>query len=434
MIPRLQADSALDPDFQAYLNALESSGFRGEIRRDYARRLLSGTDNSIYQLLPQAVLEPMDHADVVRAMRLLGEERFRSVTVSPRGGGTGTNAQSLTRGLVLDLSRHFTGVGEPNLDEGWVEVEPGVVLDALNDALRPAGRFFAPTLSPSDRATIGGMIATDAAGKGSRIYGKTGQHVVELTVVLQGGDTWTLRAVSDGEMRYLAERNDEVGRICRAIVKVIGNNEGLIAERFPELTRYMTGYNLAMVREVREGESSSGGPAVWWNLPMLLAGSEGTLGVVTRARLRILPLPKHKRVVALGYGSFDDALTAGELIERHDPLAIETMDDTLLDLARGDEAWTLAAPVLEASSNGAKRADLRVVNLVEFAGDDEASVHAAAERLAEEAKQRAGRPHQPISAAIAVDRDRQAALWNLRKRAVGMLGRLPGARKPVAFV
>lgn len=438
MIPRLPPNHPPDSAYQAYLDALRAAGFRGEIHCDLARRVLAGTDNSIYQFLPQAVLEPVDQDDVVRVMRLLDEPRFHAIAISPRGGGTGTNAQSLTDGVVLDLSRHMTGIGEANPEAGWVDVEPGVVLDALNDALRPSGRFFAPTLSPSDRATIGGMIATDAAGKGSRIYGKTGQHVIELDVVLMGGQIWTFGTTTDRELRALARRDDAVGRIHRTILETIDEHLELIDERFPDLTRYMTGYNLARVRQTGNGAAAELGAdaGATWNLPMLLAGSEGTLGVATRARLRTLALPKHRRIVALAYGAFDDALTAGELIERHDPLAIETMDETLLDLARGDEAWGLAGPVLRPPVGSASRAavELRAVNLVEFVGDDEQAVHGRAERLAAEVNDNAGEAGRPIFASIAVERDQQAALWNLRKRAVGMLGRLPGARKPVAFV
>src|SRR5690606_19779476 len=117
----------------------------------------------------------------------LGEERFRSVRVSPRGGGTGTNGQSLCDGIMVDVSRHLRAIVEVDLARGIVVVEPGVVLDQLNAQLAPHGVCFAPTLSPSSRATLGGMIATDASGKGSRIHGKTSEHVEGLRCVLLGG-------------------------------------------------------------------------------------------------------------------------------------------------------------------------------------------------------------------------------------------------------
>src|SRR5690606_13719513 len=190
MIPILDADESLAPGYADYLEALRDSGFEGEISTDYATRLVTATDNSVYQVVPQAVVFPKHARDVSRVAKLLAAPRFRHVKLSPRGGGTGTNGQSLCDGVICDLSRHMNGIVELDLDAATVTVEPGVVLDQLNAYLRPHGVFFAPNLSPSNRATIGGMIATDACGKGSRIYGKTSNHVLELSVVLANGESF----------------------------------------------------------------------------------------------------------------------------------------------------------------------------------------------------------------------------------------------------
>lgn len=120
------------------------------------------------------------------------------VTFSARGGGTGTNGQSLTHGLILDVSRYMNRVLEVNPEQGWVRVEAGVVKDALNDALRPHGYFFSPDLSTSNRATIGGMINTDASGAGSLVYGKTSDHVLALRSVLIDGSVFDTRPLDAG--------------------------------------------------------------------------------------------------------------------------------------------------------------------------------------------------------------------------------------------
>ena len=137
---------------------------------------------------------------------------FREITLTARGGGTGTNGQSLTAGLIVDLGRHMTRIGGRDGDR--VEVEPGVVLDQLNAHLAPQGVFFAPNLSPSSRATIGGMIATDASGQGSRVYGKTSQHVAAIEVVLV--DRKDLPSAGAGETPIVAVAPAIAGAIFAA--------------------------------------------------------------------------------------------------------------------------------------------------------------------------------------------------------------------------
>ena len=196
VLPRLDALAGVDPKAADFVSALGRAGFAGELRTDYATRLSAATDNSIYQVLPAAVVFPRTTADVSLAMRLLDEERFHVVTLTARGGGTGTNGQALTAGVVMDLSRHMAKILSLDLQAGHVSVQPGVVLDDLNAFLKPHGVFFAPNLSPSNRATLGGMIATDASGEGSRVHGKTAEHVLDLEVVLRGGIVHTTERVA----------------------------------------------------------------------------------------------------------------------------------------------------------------------------------------------------------------------------------------------
>jgi len=187
VLPRLDPLASVDPGVAAFAASLQRDGFGGEIRTDYATRLSAATDNSIYQLLPAAVVFPRSTADVALALRLIDEPRFHGVALTARGGGTGTNGQALTAGIVMDLSRHMAKILTLDLAAGFVRVQPGVVLDDLNAFLRPHGVYFAANLSPSNRATLGGMVATDASGEGSRRHGKTSQHVLDLEVALRGG-------------------------------------------------------------------------------------------------------------------------------------------------------------------------------------------------------------------------------------------------------
>ena len=198
MIPRLPPIEAPAAAYLAFLGALRDAGFEGDLSAGDADRAVFATDNSVYELVPQAVAFPRGTEDLARIMRLLAEPRFAGVKVAPRGGGTGTNGQSLTDGLVVDVSRHMNRILEINPAEGWARVEAGVVKDQLNAALVSHGLFFAPELSTSNRATIGGMVSTDACGQGSCLYGKTRDHVLELKTVLTDGTAWTSRPLDDG--------------------------------------------------------------------------------------------------------------------------------------------------------------------------------------------------------------------------------------------
>jgi FAD/FMN-containing dehydrogenase len=245
MIPALRpAAGERDSLTAEFLAELVLRGFEGEIAQGHADRTVFATDNSIYQVAPQAVVFPRHETDVVRVAKLAGEERFRTVKFAPRGGGTGTNGQSLTDGIAVDLSRHMNGVLEVNADEGWARVQAGVVKDQLNAAVAEHGLFFAPELSPSNRATIGGMVATDASGQGSVLYGKTRDHVLELSAVFLDGTPWRSRPLTAAELVIAKGRTDRVGHVLRVLDRIREHDAGLIEERFPKLNRCVTGYDL----------------------------------------------------------------------------------------------------------------------------------------------------------------------------------------------
>lgn len=155
MIPQISQAPGVIQLVLDFLEALKSNGFTGDVTTTYADRLTMATDNSVYQLLPDAVLFPIATSDVALIARLAGQERFKTLVFTPRGGGTGTNGQSLNRGIVVDMSRHMNRILDINLEQGWVKVEAGVIKDQLNDYLRPFGFFFSPELSTSNRATLG---------------------------------------------------------------------------------------------------------------------------------------------------------------------------------------------------------------------------------------------------------------------------------------
>jgi FAD/FMN-containing dehydrogenase/Fe-S oxidoreductase len=420
MIPTLAPDALIPELYREFLEQLAAKGFSGEIRTDYATRLVTATDNSVYQLLPVGVIFPKHEGDVALALQLAHTETFRDVKLSPRGGGTGTNGQALCDGIIIDLSRHLRSILELNLEQGWVRVQPGVVLDQLNDHLRPHGVFFAPNLSPSSRATLGGMINTDACGKGSRIYGKTSNHLIELRTVLLDGSSLVSSRMSRQELELSKAKPGLVGEVHRVVDAVVTSRRGTIAKQFPRLARFLTGYNLAHVYD----------EAGYFNLNFILAGSEGTLAVVTEAKLQLTRIPKHKQLFAVRYADFDAALRAANALVRSDPGAIETVDSTIVGLARGDVIWHSVSHLLEASDEP----PLAAVNLVEFESDDAELVARKARELAGALDAECGQDGKATGYTIATQPHDIAALWALRKKGVGLLGNQAGERRPVPFV
>ncbi len=172
----------------SYFDSLKSHGFSGELASDTASRIACSTDNSIYQIMPQAVVYPRCGSDIDLLVQVAQEEAFSSLRFYPRGGGTSTNGQSLGTGVIVDTSRFMQNVLSFDQAKGLVRVEPGLVRDKLIDFLKPHGRFFAPHVSTTSRATLGGMTSNDSSGKGSVVYGKTSDHVHSIEFVLPNGE------------------------------------------------------------------------------------------------------------------------------------------------------------------------------------------------------------------------------------------------------
>ncbi|WP_089678269.1 FAD-binding and (Fe-S)-binding domain-containing protein [Halomonas shengliensis] len=432
MIARLDtADAATAPSPDApylrFLEALKAAGFEGEIAPDYAARTVLATDNSLYQRLPQAVLYPRHGEDLQRIAHLAGQVEHRRVVLTPRGGGTGTNGQSLTDGLVVDVSRHMNRILEIDVEHRRVRVQAGVVKDQLNAALKPHGLFFAPELSTSNRATIGGMISTDASGQGSCEYGKTRDHVLELSTLLLGGERLVSRPLDEDELETLCARDDATGRVVRTAREIIDTQAERIAATFPPLNRCLTGYDLAHLRTA-EGRL---------DLNSLLCGAEGSLGLLDEAVLKVLPIPKHSTLVNVRYPGFMDALADAKALMGSDgsskdqpqaqPTSIETVDDKVLMLAMQDFVWDSVAEFFPEGDT-----PVRGINLVEFNDDDPERL---AERVAAFCRHlESDRGVERLGFTLAEGRAAIQRVYAMRKRAVGLLGNVSGERRPLPFV
>ncbi len=415
MIPRLDHREAVSDTAQNYVQALHALGFEGDIHCDDATRAVLATDNSIYQIYPQVVVFPENHNDLIRIARASHDY---DVTLYPRGGGTGTNAQSLGAGVVVDTSKHMNKILEVNVDERWARVQCGVVKDQLNAEIRQHGLFFAPDLSTSNRATVGGMINTDASGQGSVKYGKTRDHVLNLKAVLLTGETLETAVLTNSELDQLSKTSTEF-RIGSALRALHDTNKDAIESSFPKLNRCLTGYDLKNVR-TDEGKI---------DLNAVLCGSEGTLAFISEAKINLEPLPSEVALVAVQYESFMDALFDAQELMKHGATSIETVDSKVLNLAMNDFVWDSIEEYFPASKKS-----LQGINLVEFTCSDARELAAKVDRISLYLDGIAASNGRSFAHSIARGRSQVSHVWAMRKRAVGLLGGVEGAKKPVAFV
>ncbi|RZL96367.1 MAG: FAD-binding oxidoreductase [Variovorax sp.] len=419
MIPSLKPQDLPAALYSDFLSELRLRGFEGDMTQSRSDRTVFATDNSIYQVPPQAVVFPRNELDVIRVAKLANEPRFKGVSFSPRGGGTGTNGQSLTSGIAVDLPRHMNKILEINAGEGWARVQAGVVKDQLNDAVREFGLFFAPELSPSNRATIGGMIATDASGQGSVLYGKTRDHVLELSTVLLDGTPWHSRPLNATEFDSVKRREDRVGAIHRLLDRIRVDDAALIEERFPKLNRCVTGYDLVHLCDHCGN----------FNLSSVLCGAEGSLAFVTEAKINLVRIPHCTALVNIRYSSFDAALRDAGALMKLEAASSETVDAKVLALAREDAVWLAVKEYFPDDPEGPSQG----VNLVEFLAEDEAALAEKLARVeAELGSGMAGSGRRGYT--IAHGEAAASALWTMRKKSVGLLGNMQGERRPVPFV
>jgi FAD/FMN-containing dehydrogenase/Fe-S oxidoreductase len=418
-LPLLVPQGALNQDVQEYIVELESSAYAGDIEVSYSSRLAVATDNSIYQQLPQAVLHPKSTEDLSLIAKVANA--WPKVTFSARGGGTGTNGQSLTPGIVVDTSRYMNKIVAHNIQEGWVKVQAGVIKDALNDFLRPHGYFFSPDLSTSNRATVGGMISTDASGQGSLVYGKTSDHVLALTSVLANGDVINTAPMPIEDAKARAEKNDTLGIILQQILQTCVQKREQIIAKFPRLNRFLTGYDLE--HAYNEQEQSI-------DVSRLITGAEGSLAFVSEAKLNITKIPKYTALVNVKYDLFESALRHAPSMIAANATSVETVDSTVLNMARADIIWHSVSELITDVENKT----MLGLNMVEYNSDDKQEIDAKiamlSERLQTDAEKGIG---GVIGFQVTYERAEINKIYAMRKKSVGLLAKINGIRKPIAF-
>jgi FAD/FMN-containing dehydrogenase/Fe-S oxidoreductase len=400
---------AVPPDVAHVLAARLRRETEGEVLFDDPSRGRYATDASIYQIMPAGVFVPKNDADVAAAISLARDLR---VPVLARGAGTSQCGQTTGAALVIDNSKYFCNVLEVDVAARTATVEPGLVLDRLNERLKPDGLWFPVDVSTSAQATLGGMAGNNSCGSRSIAYGNMVHNVLGVHAWLSDG-----ALVDFGPMARLDRRGAEIAEFVGALAR---SNRSELETRWPKVLRRVAGYNLDIFETRGERPYTRDGSV---NLAHLLIGAEGTLAYTKSLTLQLSPLPRYRVLGVVNFPTFRAAMSAPQHIVKLGPSAVELVDRIMIELSLANPAFRGA---LEAALIGSPAAIL----LVEFTGDDRQSVLARLKDLAA----LMGDLGSPGCVVEVPDAGAQQELWEVRKAGLNIMMSLKGDGKPVSFI
>jgi len=386
-----------------------SGRIEGNLLTDRFSRAAYATAACIYRIPPLAVVVPKTADDVAATVRAAGD---LGVSVTPRGAGSGVAGQAIGPGIVLDFTKYMNRILEVRAEDRFVRVQPGVVTGHVNEAFAEHGLMLGPDPSSEPFCTIGGNLGTNASGARGIRYGSMRDYVVWLDAVLADGSRVRLEPVdTQGDAwRAIADRDDFFGRAAAGTRRLIEENADLIASHRPYTSKHSAGYNLFNVLD--EGRI---------DLTRLVVGSEGTLAVVVEAGLRVVPQRTERASLLLWFDDLEKGGEAVHTILEEGPSACEIMERTFLDIVRAD--GSVPAEYLPPEAD--------TVVLVEQLSDSRQTNEAFIRRVRERVIDDLGLAFGGIEAHDPAEQER---LWQVRKRAVQILQRLPGPKRITPFI
>lgn len=387
---------------------------KGELILDETRLILYSTDASAYREKPLAVFIPEE--DHYQDLNILLEFcKTHSTFLIPRAAGTSLAGQVVGKGIVVDVSKNLNKILEINPEEKWVRVQAGVVLQQLNNYLKPYNLFFGPETSTANRCCIGGMVGNNSCGLHSLVYGSTREHLLEAKVILSDGKQVVLKQYSEEEFNLKAEQTDLEGQIYRYIKETYTSAElkQEIEDKFPEksVSRRNNGYALDTLIETPNP-----------NLAKLFAGSEGTLAFATEFKLNLLPLPpKNKAVICVHFSELFDSFTGNLIALQHSPMAVELMDNNIIEAAYRNPTQKQNTFFIEGKP--------QAILIIEFAETTKETLEAKLQETIEHFKKESPAYAYPIIYGADISK-----VWELRKAGLGLLTNVAGDYKPVSVI
>lgn len=389
----------------------------GEVFTNSAQRKLFSTDASIYQIEPLGVVFPRTEDDLAISVEVASSF---GLPVLPRGSGSSLAGQTVGAAIVIDCSRYLHKVLDIDPDARAAVVQPGVVLDDLNRLAGASGLKFGPDPASSDRATFGGMIGNNSTGAHSIKFGMTADHVLEIDVVLSDGSQTSFSEITLQQAQDRSQKDTRSGAIYKAALEIRERDRGEIMEHWPLTWRRASGYSLNYLLPWAdhappqwEGQDYPPVSVGRINLAPLVVGSEGTLVVVKRAKIGLVPTPSHSVLAVLNYDSIDDACDDVERILETQPSAVELVPRALIKRARAVPAY---AELLWFTED-----DPAALLVVEFSGESKQQIEAKAKAL-------------DRRAVLALSAEQQDSIWRVRKVGLGLLMSRPGDAKPLPFI
>ena len=385
----------------------------GEVMTDIASRGRYATDASIYQAMPIAVFVPKTAQDIASAIQIAAELK---VPVLPRGGGTSQCGQTTGAALVIDNTKYFRNILDLNVDKGYVEVEPGMVLDHLNGSLKQYGLWYPVDVSTAAQATLGGMAGNNSCGSRSIAYGNMVHNVLGINAWLADGEV-----AQFGNYANSSGVAKELGDFVKSLAHTL---QPEIEAHFPKVLRRVAGYNLDIFHPQSELPYTQDGSV---NLAHLLVGSEGTLAYFKSLKLQLAPLPKHKVLGIVNFASFYKAMDSAQHIVKLGPTAVELVDRTMIDLARSNPSFkkTIETSLIDPAAQTPE-----AILLVEFSGE----AHAPLLEKLKALQELMGDLGLPGSVVAMPDAGLQKNLWEVRKAGLNIMMSLKGDGKPVSFI
>jgi FAD/FMN-containing dehydrogenase/Fe-S oxidoreductase len=396
-----------------------ASTLEGEFYFDTTMRTLYATDASAYREMPLAVAIPGSADDL---KKLIAFANKNNTSLIPRTAGTSLAGQVVGNGIVVDVSKNFTGILELNKEEKWVRVQPGVIRDELNIYLAPHGLFFGPETSTANRAMIGGMVGNNSCGSNSIVYRSTREHLLEVKTLLSDGSEATFKTVSLDEFHRKCEGGLPESGIYKTIRSLLSRyeNQEEIRKEFPRrsVERRNTGYAVDLLLEM--APFTAGGPD--FNFCSLIAGSEGTLAFMTEIRLNLVPLPpKETGLLCVHFNSIDESLRANLIALKYTISASELIDHYILECTKSN--------IEQQKNRFFVQGDPGAILVIEFTRNTREEVIADAQRCEAEMKTAGLGYHFPLL--FGADTKK---IWTLRKAGLGLLGNLPGDEKAVPVI
>ena len=392
---------------------------QGDLFFDKTMRTLYATDASSYREMPLAVAIPKSKADIAT---LISFAAANNTSLIPRTAGTSLAGQVVGKGIVVDVSKHFTKIIELNVKEGWVRVEPGVIRDELNLFLKPHGLFFGPETSTANRAMMGGMVGNNSCGSNSVIYKSTREHLLEVTAFLSDGSEVVFNTITNDDFHAKCALDSLEGKIYKSVRSMLSNydNQQEIKKEFPKksIVRRNTGYAIDIL--VDASPFTAGGPA--FNFCNLIAGSEGTLAFITEIKLQVVPAPaKETGLLCVHFNTIDESLHANLIGLKYNPSASELIDHYILECTKENKE--------QSKNRFFVKGDPGAILVIEFVRETREQILEITNAV--EADMRAAGLGYHFPVLFGADTKK---IWTLRKAGLGLLSNLPGDEKAVPVI